>query len=384
MKSALLRSVFTPTAILQLVIGWAGVLLFRIGSALFQPPQATLPLAALLAGIVAVIICAAFGVVTQAEHLARRLGDPYGTLILTLAIVLIEVILIAAVMLGPGEHPTIARDSVMAVSMIILNLVVGLALLVGGFRHSQLRVNRTGMASYMGVLVPLLTVGLVLPIFIGDDGRYSSGQALPITVMTVLVYGSFLYLQTGRQRTDFQEPRACTELTSADLKPVSMQRSGIGQILRVHRHEIITRTLVLVATVLPIVLLSHDMATHLDRLLDRLGAPVQLSGIVIATIVFLPETVTAVRAASVGQLQRVSNLCHGALVSTVGLTIPVVLIIGLITDQPVVLGESPAHVVLLAVSLLSTYAAFGTGRPTIIHGVAHLMIFGLYLLTVLT
>ena len=385
MTSALLRTIFTPAAILQLIIGWAAVVFFHFCSAFFQPPHTTGTLVAILVAIVGVIICAAFGVVTQAEHLARRLGDPYGTLILTLSIVLIEVILIAAVMLGPGEHPTIARDSVMAVSMIILNFVVGLALVVGGIRHAKLRVNRTGVASYIGVLLPLLTVGLALPSFIGVDGEYSMGQAIPIAAMTILLYGVFLYLQTGRQRSDFQEPTASANLNSSDDAAITLQqRSSIGQILRVHRSEILTRTLLLIATVLPIVLLSHDMTTYLDSLLDRAGAPVALSGIVIATIVFLPETVTAARAAYAGEMQRVSNLCHGALVSTVGLTIPVVLIIGMFTGQSVVLGESPAHLVLIAVSLLLTFASFLGGRPTVVHGMAHLMTFAVYILTVMT
>lgn len=385
MTSVLLRSILTPSAVLQLSIGWAAVLFFRLGSAFFQPPQATATLAVILVAIVVVIICAAFGVVTQAEHLARRLGDPYGTLILTSSIVLIEVILIAAVMLGPGEHPTIARDSVMAVSMIILNLVVGLALIVGGLRHNTLHVNRTGVASYLGILLPLLTVGLVLPSFIGADGQYSMGQALPIAVMTMLVYGLFLVFQIGRQRTDFQELTELTTTNQRDEAPAPPeQRSSIGQILRVHRSEILARTLLLVATVLPIVLLSQEMAAYLDTLLDWAGAPVALSGIVIATIVFLPETVTTVRAAYAGEMQRVSNLCHGALVSTVGLTIPVVLIIGMVTGQPVVLGESPAHLVLIAVSLLLTFASFLGGRPTVVHGMAHLMTFAVYILTVMS
>ncbi len=383
MNSVLFRSMLTPTAILQLVIGWAGVLLFRIGSQLFHPPQVTSTLLAILGGIVGVILCAAFGVVTQAEHLARRLGEPYGTLILTVSIVLIEVILIAAVMLGPGVHPTIGRDSVMAVSMIILNLVVGLALVVGAWRHATLHVNRTGAGSYVGVLLPLLTAGLVLPSVISDDGRYSTSHAIPIALMTTLVYGFFLFLQTGRQRTDFHEPRKCSNRNMSNHSPAAQeQQSSIRQILHVHRNEVMARTLLLIATVLPIVLLSHDMARYLDTLLERVGAPVALSGIVIATIVFLPETVTTLRAAYAAQLQRVSNLCHGALVSTVGLTIPVVLIIGLVTGQPVVLGESPTNLVLLSLSLALTGVAFFNGRPTPMHGVGHLMIFGLYLLTV--
>ncbi|NEC25404.1 calcium:proton antiporter, partial [Streptomyces sp. SID8111] len=149
-----------------------------------------------------------------------------------------------------------------------------------------------------------------------------------------------------------------------------------------HRPEVVARTLLLVATVLPIVLLSHDMAALLDDGFARAGAPVALSGVVIAMIVFLPETITTVRAALGGEIQRVSNLCHGALVSTVGLTVPAVLTIGLVTGQRVVLAESPAHLVLLGTSLLLTAVTFGGRRVTALHGSAHLMVFVLYGLAV--
>src|SRR5699024_10700748 len=116
-----------------------------------------------LAAIVAVIIVCSGGVVTQAEHLAHRLGDPYGYLVLTLSIVAIEVILISAVMLGPSDHQTIARDSVMATVMIVLNLVIGLALIVGGMRHDNLRVNRTGISTYLSMLVVLIATAFAVP-----------------------------------------------------------------------------------------------------------------------------------------------------------------------------------------------------------------------------
>ncbi|QIM18104.1 calcium:proton antiporter [Leucobacter coleopterorum] len=378
-----LRSIFTPSALVRLVLGWGsfGLLL------LLQPMLAgahDLPAPILfgaLTAIVAVIIVCAFGVVIEAEHLAHRLGDPYGTLVLTLSIVMIEVILIAAVMLGPGEHHTIARDSVMAVSMIILNLVIGVALVVGGLKRGGLRHNRTGTSTYLALLIVLLALALAIPAVIGVDGAYTMGQAIPIAALTVVFYVFFLVRQVGEQKADFQE--VVVQQTGRDSAEASSgSRAPIAEVLRQYRGELVARTLLLIATVIPIVLLSHDMASLLDTGLERLGAPVALSGLLIAMIVFLPETITTIRAAAMGEAQRVSNLCHGALVSTVGLTIPAVLVIGLVTGKTVLLAESPVNLVLLGVTLLLSVATFSNKRTTVLHGAAHLMVFLLYCLTV--
>ncbi|WP_432057906.1 calcium:proton antiporter [Streptomyces sp. bgisy022] len=395
---SLLRTVLTPSALARPALGW-GAFLATLAARPFLSGHLSAPvLWTVLAAIVAVIVVCAFGVVAQAEHLARRLGDPYGTLVLTLSIVLIEVVLIAAVMLGPGEHATIARDSVMAVSMIILNLVVGAALLAGGLRHDDLRPNRTGVSAYLALLVVLLAVAFAFPGLIGTDGAYRPGQAVALSALTVVLYGFFLLRQTGAQRADFQEvvplpgpvtaPGRATDPgpdTAARPAPAAgphaSHREAAGPSAG-RRAEVVTRTLLLVATVVPIVLLSHDMAALLDDGLARAGAPVALSGVVIAMIVFLPETITTLRAALGGEMQRVSNLCHGALVSTVGLTIPAVLTIGLVTGQRVVLAESTTHLVLLGVSLLLTAVTFTGRRVTALHGPAHLMVFVLYGLAV--
>ncbi|UNK72229.1 calcium:proton antiporter [Microbacterium sp. H1-D42] len=369
--SSLLRTVLTPTAIFRLVLGWGSFAALMALAPLLEGPLSTPVLWLVLLAIVAVITVSAFGVVTEAEHLARRLGDPYGTLVLTLSIVLIEVILISAVLLGPGEHPTIARDSVMAVSMIILNLVIGVALIVGSLRHRALRANTTGVFTYLALLVVLLATAFAFPALIGVEGSYTTGQAIAISVLTVLLYVFFLIRQMGAQREDFQE---VVPVTSSAAEP----RADVRQVLVQHRAEIIARTALLVATVTPIVLLSHDMATLLDDALGRMGAPVALSGVLIAMIVFLPETITTIRAAYTGELQRVSNLCHGALVSTVGLTIPAVLTIGMLTGQPIILGESPTSLTLLALTLLLTFATFAGKRVSALHGAAHLMLFVIY------
>lgn len=385
--TSVLKTVLTPTAIAKLVLAWGSVVALVLGGKALEGDLSTPVLFTVLGLIVAVILAAASGVVTEAEHLADKLGDPYGTLVLTLSIVLIEVILISAVMLGPGEHATIARDSVMAVSMIILNLVVGVSLLVGGLKHSNLRPNKTGVSAYLSLLVVLVTVAFALPALIGTAGSYTSAQAIPIVALTVVLYAFFLARQMGAQRADFQEVATGeAEVTvvrgGGGSATAAKPTSRLADALAHHRPELIGRSLLLVAMVVPIVLLSHDMASLLDDGLDRLGAPVALSGILIAMIVFLPETITAIRAALAGEIQRVSNLCHGALVSTVGLTIPAVLTIGLLTGQTVTLGEGPTNLVLLAVSLLLTMTTFTGRRVTAMHGAAHLFVFVLYGLTV--
>ncbi|WP_188805716.1 calcium:proton antiporter [Citricoccus zhacaiensis] len=371
------RTVLTPSALARVVLGWVAFLALTLAKPVLDGHLPTLLLFAVLAAIVAVIIVCAVGVVNEAEHLAHRIGDPYGTLILTLSIVLIEVILISAVMLGPGDHATIARDSVMAATMIVLTLIVGAALLIGGMRHSDLRVNPTGISAYLSMLVVLVAVAFAFPTVIGTGGAYTPGQGVPITVLTVVLYGFFLYRQTGAQSTDFQEVSGARANADAGTAADEGQ-PGIGAILREHRAEVIARILLLLVTVTPIVLLSHDMAVFLDDGLDRLGAPLALSGVLIALIVFLPEGITTIRAAWMGEAQRVTNLAHGALVSCVGLTLPVVLVIGLLTDQTVVLAESPANLLLLGVSLLLSLTTFSAKRVTALHGAAHLFVFVLY------
>ena len=391
MVPSAIRPIFVPTAIMRLVVGWGAVAALMFAGRLLASPVPTPLLIGALAAIIAVILVCAFGVVHEAEHLARRLGDPYGSLVLTLSIVLIEVVLISAVMLGPGEHATIARDSVMAVSMIILNAVIGLSVLVGALKHGRLVHNRTGTSAYLAMIVVLVSLAFAFPALIGRNGSYAPGQDVTIIVLSLGMYAFFLVRQMGSQAGDFTE--AAPRPAARPPMPGSAAPSGgsfssggrsLGAIPARHRSEVLFRMALLVVTVLPIVLLSHDMAALLDDGLGRAGAPGALSGILIAMIVFLPESITSVRAALAGEGQRVSNLCHGALVSTVGLTIPGVLLIGLFTDQAVILAESPANLLLLAVSVLLSITTFNAKAATATHGAAHLAVFAVYGLVVLS
>ncbi len=383
MLQAAQNRLVTPADISRVLLGWGSFVALVLAGPLLQPPVPPTGLVSALTAIVAVVIVCAFGVVKQAEALARRLGDPYGSLVLTLSIVLIEVILVGAVMLGPGEHTTIARDSVMAVSMIIMNLVIGVSLLVGGLRHGWMRHNRSGASTYLAMLIVLAALAFALPSLIGEAGSYTLGQEVPIVALTLVVYAFFLVRQMGAQADDFREVderfAQSSHVQRGDVGPVR-----IGQVLREHRREVIIRLVLLVITVLPIVLLSQYMAALLDDGMGRLGAPLALAGMLIAMIVFLPESLTSVRAALGGEAQRVSNLCHGALVSTVGLTIPAVLVIGRLTGQKVVLAESSTNLLMLGATMLLSAATFTSPRLTAVHGAAHLVLFAVYFIALLS
>lgn len=396
----------------RLGLGWAAVVLLAAFGSVLQPPLSAAVVFLALAGIIAIIIACAFGVVKQAEALAHRLGDPYGSLVLTFSIVIIEVILISAVMLGPGDHATIARDSVMAVSMIILNLVVGICVVVGGLRHGGMSFNRNGAVAYLSMIITLVVIAFGIPSLLDQGGSYTSAQAIPIILLTIVSYAFFLWRQMGQDASDFRELEhaktsvAANSLEGASRPSVADDHALVGdheladdresaeggdmqgiskdlsilQIISANRREIVKRVLVLVLTVLPIVLLSHDMAVLVDEGLEILGAPAALAGLLIAMIVFLPESITSIRAALGGEAQRVSNLCHGALVSTLALTIPSVLIIGLLTNQTVVLAESPVNLLLLGATLLLSVVTLTSKRTSAVHGANHLVLFGLYVM----
>jgi Ca2+:H+ antiporter len=379
-----------PVTILRLACAWAtvaGFLLF--GDALLGRLGEPVMAALVFAWLLGVIIWAAFGVVHEAEVLAGRLGEPFGTLILTLSIVIIEVALISAVMLGAKGAPTLGRDTMFAVLMIVLNGVVGIGLLVGGLRHFAQSYNMKGASSYLAVIIPLTVIPLVLPNFTTSTGAGTLTvlQSVSFSVFTLALYGAFLVLQTGRHRSFFVEP------TRDQAPPVRSAPHGRApasddiDVVEDDGHEdpggsTWSHVLLLLATILPIVILAKSLAVVLDVGIARLGAPVALGGILIAMVVFTPECIAALRAISANQLQRAINLCLGAAASTLGLTVPAVLAIGLFTGQEVVLGLSGANMVILAMTLLLSTLTFTGTRTTMLEGAVHLSVFFVFLVLV--
>ena len=352
-----------------LAAGWLTFLVFFFAkdSLLSKSNLDSAPIAALLlVWLLGVILWCAFSVIVAADHLAEMLGEPFGTLILTFSIVAIEVMLISTVMLG-GDAPTVGRDTMFAVMMIVLNGVIGLSLLIGGIRHHTQDYSLEGASQYLSVIIPLVTIALILPTVTQStpDETLSTSQAILFSIATAVLYAIFLLVQTSRHRDHFT--------LAEDDGHVPEEVSGRA----ITRHAIL-----LIAYVLPIVLLAKRLDKVGSHSIEDLGLPIAINGVLIALIIFTPEGVSALKAAYHNQLQRTVNLCLGACLSTVGLTLPAVLIIGLITGRDVLLGVDAAGIVVIALTLLLSVVTFSGTRTTVLQGAVHLLVFFVYIVLI--
>ena len=353
----------------SLIAGWVTVVLFFLfgDSLLSKSNLHSVPIGILLfVWILGVILFCAFAVIVAADHLAEILGEPYGTLILTFSIVAIEVMLISTVMLG-GDAPTVGRDTMFAVTMIVLNGVVGLSLVVGGLKHHTQDYSLPGASAYLSVIIPLVTIALILPSVTTstDAPTLSTTQAVLFAAATIVLYVIFILIQTGRHRDLFVHG----PIEEHDVPAATGREIGKWVVL-------------LVAGALPIVLLSKNLDKVVDAEIEAIGAPGALTGVLIAIIVFTPEGISALKAASRNQLQRTVNLCLGACLSTLGLTLPAVLTIGLITGEQVILGLDPTGIVLVVLTLLLSIVTFSGPRTTVLEGAVHLLVFFVYIVLV--
>lgn len=354
----------------------AFVVVFVFGDRL-APSQLGLPLGSMFISMLfAVMLWCAFTVVHHAEGLAVLLGEPYGTLILTISVIGIEVAVIAAVMLAGSDKPTIARDTMFSVVMIVLNGLVGLSLLLGGLRHRVQAYSLQGANAYLAVLIPLAAIGLVLPSFTrsAPGGELSDLHAAFVTAMSIALYGVFLAIQTTTLSDIFQQPQS-NELgatTSEDNR---------------HHHPFVIRSasyhaIALLIALLPIILLSKKLATYLDFAITSLGAPLALGGFIVAALVLTPEGLSAIQAARANQLQRAVNICLGSALATIGLTIPVVLVIGFLIGESITLGLSSPDIVMLSVTLVVSLVTFMSPRTNILQGAVHLALFFGYVMLI--
>jgi Ca2+:H+ antiporter len=353
----------------HLAAGWLAVAVFLFaGDSLLSKSNLDSPVLAtlLLIVLLGVILWCAFGVIVAADHLAEMLGEPFGTLILTFSIVAIEVMLISTVMLGGGA-PTIGRDTMFAVMMIVLNGVIGLSLVVGGLKHHTQDYSLPGASAYLSVIIPLVTIALILPsVTTSTDAQtLSTTQAILFAGATIVLYVIFILIQTGRHRDLFVHG----PIEEHDVPDATPREIGKWVAL-------------LVAGALPIVLLSKSLDKVVDAEIEAIGAPGALTGVLIAMIVFTPEGISALKAASRNQLQRTVNLCLGACLSTLGLTLPAVLTIGLITGEQVILGLDPTGIVLVVLTLLLSIVTFSGPRTTVLEGAVHLLVFFVYIVLV--
>ena len=313
-----------------------------------------------------VILLSAFAVVHHAESLAQKLGEPYGTLILTISVIGLEAIMIATVMLTKDENPKMARDTMYGVLMIVLNGLFGLAVLIGAWKRRFQSFNVQSSDTYVGCLIVLVGVGLFLPAFVPEKSIFMFEIYL-IVICTVL-YAIFLWVQTREHRGFFEYTLPGGEVVE-DGHPESP--FGIGY-----------HVALLIITLVPIVILAKQLSIVMYAGLANLGAPDALAGLVVAILILAPEGLAAVNAARNNNLQRALNICLGSGLATIGLTIPVVLIIGMLYDQQLILGLEPEEMVLVGLSILLLMVNLGKGQTNSFKGVLHLVLFGSYVVFV--
>jgi Ca2+:H+ antiporter len=318
-----------------------------------------------------VILFSAMSVVRHADCLAIKFGEPYGTLILTLSAISIEIVMISSLMLHGENNPTSARDAMFGVTMIMLNGMIGVALLLGGLRFREQMYNLQGASAYLVVIMPLAALGMALPNFTTSTQgpTFSSYQAAFLLVITFGLYGIFLLVQTTRHRRFFEDPEPDE---SSHGKP---ETSLLTRSIPAH-------LLLLIAYLLPVVLLSEKLARPVDYSIEVLGAPPALGGFLIAILILAPEAMAGIRAALDNHLQRSVNIILGSVLSTIGLTIPAVLIIGLLTGKSVILGLPSAEVTLLFVTFLVSMTTFSGNRTNILQGAVHILLFLVYIMLI--
>ncbi len=328
-----------------------------------------LPLGAWFVALI--LIGAIVAAVHHAEVIAHRVGEPFGTLILALSVTVIEVGLILTLMQAePEKAQTLARDTVFAAVMVILNLLMGLCLLSGATRHHEQRFQRTGIGAALATLTVLSVVALVLPNFTSSaPGPYYSATQLGfVAVVSLILYATFALVQTVRHRDYFLPDGDDQDEPEIHAVPPGNRRTALSAVL-------------LLASLVAVVLLAKYLSPVLGALLADWGAPPAVLGVLIAAVILAPEGLAAVRAAKANRLQTSLNLALGSALATIGLTIPAVAILSLAIDLPIGLGLDAKSTVLLFLSLIVASQTLANGRTTVLQGVIHLMLFAIYLFT---
>jgi len=344
------------------------VVLFAVATAAhynFTPSPFGLVFAAVL---LVILFGTVFAAVHHAEMIAHRIGEPFGTLLLTLSVTIIEVALIATIMLGEKEVPTLARDTVFAVVMIVCNGLVGICIFIGGVQYREQGYQVSGANLYLSVLFTMATITEVMPDYtLTTPGpTYSAAQLAFVSVVTILLYGVFLYTQTIRHRDYFvAEDAGFTE----DAEPISMARLGLDFAL-------------LLISLLGVILLAKKFSLVIDAATAAIGAPPAFAGVVVALLILLPESVAAVAAARKNELQKSINLALGSSVATIGLTIPAVAVAAYLLDKQLVLGLNQQNIVLLLLTFVLSMLTFGTGRTNMLFGLVHLVVFAVFVFMV--
>lgn len=319
------------------------------------------------AGAAVVLMATVFAAVHHAEVVAHRIGEPFGTLVLAVAVTIIEVALIVSMMLAdPQAKAGLARDTVFSAVMIVCNGIVGISLLVGGVRHHVQGFQIQGASAALAVLAPLTVLTLVLPNYtLSFPGPvFSPSQLVFSSIVSLTLYGAFIFVQTVRHR-DYFLPEADHTTAEEHAAPPTRRQAAISLAL-------------LIVSLIAIVGLAKLLSTFVEAGISRLNAPSAAAGIFIAGLVLLPEGLAAVRAARANRLQNSLNLALGSALASIGLTIPVVAAVSLAIGLPLQLGLEPKDQLLLFLTIALGIITLGTGRTTVLQGIVHLVVFAAF------
>ena len=354
-----------------LLIGLGTVAIFLVvGSRLDELTTHAVPLLGVFAWLFAVILWSAMCVVRHADCLAIKLGEPYGTLILTLSAICIEVVMISTAMLHGANNPTLGRDAIFAVIMIALNGLVGLSLLLGGLRYREQHYNIQGVNAYLNVIMALAVLGLVLPNFTTSTTgpTFSTEQGIFFATVSLLLYAIFLLIQTLRHRGYFLDVKETVTKHSPHHLP-RVRSTGFHAV-------------VLLLYLAAVIFLAEKFAVPLDNSIEQFHMPQAFGGAVIAALVLSPEGLGGIAASLHNQLQRSINILFGSVLATIGLTIPAVLMIGLLTKRPVALGVQGGNLPLLLLTLAVCVVTFTSRKTNVLQGCIHLLLFAVFVLLI--
>ena len=354
-----------------LLVGLGTIAIFLVvGSDLNELTSRTLPLLGVFVWLFAVILWSAICVVRHADCLAIKFGEPYGTLILTLSAISIEVVVISTAMLHGANNPTLGRDAIFAVIMIALNGLVGLSLLLGGLRYREQHYNIQGVNAYLNVIMALAVLGLVLPNFTTSTSgpTFSTEQGIFFASVSLLLYAVFLLIQTLRHRGYF-----------LDVKETATKHSPhhLARIRSTGFHA-----LMMLLYLAAVIFLAEKFAVPLDNSIEQFHMPQAFGGAVIAALVLSPEGLGGITASLHNQLQRSINILFGSVLATIGLTIPAVLMIGLLTKRSVSLGLQGGNLPLLLLTLAVSVVTFTSRKTNVLQGCIHLLLFAVFVLLI--
>jgi Ca2+:H+ antiporter len=324
------------------------------------------PLALVLAAVLLGNVIAA---VHHAEIVAIRVGEPFGTLILALAVTVIEVGLIVSIMLSGKPNPALVRDSVHAVVMLVLHGLAGLCIVVGALHQRETEFRVEGANAFLAVLLPMAVLVLVLPNYLvsAPGPFYSPLQLYFVSAACLGLYIAFLFIQTNWHRAFFL--------------PVG-EDDDAAEHARPSKRLVVASLGLLPVALLSVVLLAKSLAPALEAGVTTAGAPLAIVGVIIAVIVLLPEMTAAVRAAARNRLQASINLALGSAVACIGLTVPTVALVSWWINQPLELGISAGATVLMALGFVVAMITYGTGRTNLLSGIVHLVLLATYIFTV--